>query len=447
MARRGHRRARPRPARRSMPTRRRPRGAQRRAVRRLAVRHRAGQCRHGAAPQAAAIRWVAASTCRTPKPTPSCCRTRWPTTPRPRPARCTRIAAGAERRPRAAGVFTSWPMANGAPDGAEADRHARAGLGPRLRARAAERLRQSAPWIEAQALRQLLQDAFDGVAPRIRWPRPAPRPPCSRASSRSSTGSTTCRPRARPACRSTWRSMHYAQPHLFVLDPLPAEDAFVVSVELARPAAGASSRAMPRPTSACWSAARSISPTSPSAPSAYVCSPFHSVLFRLPRAAMDDFAAKAAARDRRAGMHPGRDRPGAGRHRGGAAAGAGAAGRGLQAVPRPHGAGAVRAPRQHLRRRPQAAGDRGRPGALAGAARQGTAVRKPHAPSVAGGSRGRVRPVARPLQQGLQGDHRALAACLADRAPDRGGAADAAGVDAPRCRRSRSPAASPTRAT
>jgi AraC-like DNA-binding protein len=85
-------------------------------------------------------------------------------------------------------------------------------------------------------------------------------------------------------------SMQHAQPHLFVLDPLPAEDAFVVSVELAR----AGSRRFFQ-----GNAQTHLGLLEPGAvhiadlaeqPSAYVCSPFHSLLFRLPRATMDDFA-------------------------------------------------------------------------------------------------------------------------------------------------------------
>lgn len=98
-----------------------------------------------------------------------------------------------------------------------------------------------------------------------------------------------------PASRSATLSldmarMHYAQPHLFVLDPLPAEDAFVVSVELAR----AGSRRFFQ-----GNGQTHLGLLEPGAvhiadlaerPSAYVCSPFHSVLFRMPRATMNDFA-------------------------------------------------------------------------------------------------------------------------------------------------------------
>jgi AraC-like DNA-binding protein len=85
-------------------------------------------------------------------------------------------------------------------------------------------------------------------------------------------------------------SMHHAQPHLFVLDPLPAEDAFVVSVELAR----AGSRRIFQGNAQTYlglleRGAVHIADLA-ERPSAYVCSPFHSVLFRLPRATMDDFA-------------------------------------------------------------------------------------------------------------------------------------------------------------
>jgi AraC family transcriptional regulator len=90
-------------------------------------------------------------------------------------------------------------------------------------------------------------------------------------------------------------SMHYDLPHLFVLEPLPPEDAFVLSVELTR----AGSRRFFK-DSACTCLER----MEPGAihiadlaeqPFAYVCSPFHSVLFHMSRAAIDEFAQEAGA--------------------------------------------------------------------------------------------------------------------------------------------------------
>ena len=87
--------------------------------------------------------------------------------------------------------------------------------------------------------------------------------------------------------------MHYAEPHLFVLEPLPADEAFVVSVELSR----AGSRRFVQ-----GDAQTQVGLLEPSAvhivdlaeqPRAYVCSPFHSVLFRMPRAALDAFTREA----------------------------------------------------------------------------------------------------------------------------------------------------------
>ena len=89
--------------------------------------------------------------------------------------------------------------------------------------------------------------------------------------------------------------MRYPEPHLFVLAPLPAEDAFVVSVELER----AGSRRFFH-----GNAQTHLGLLEPGAvhiadlaerPSAYVCSPFHSVLFRLPRSTMDEFARESGA--------------------------------------------------------------------------------------------------------------------------------------------------------
>jgi AraC family transcriptional regulator len=84
--------------------------------------------------------------------------------------------------------------------------------------------------------------------------------------------------------------MRYDQPHLFVLPPLPSEDAFVLSVEIDSGGsrsickAGATQRLGLQQEGALH-----IADLSESA-SAYVCSPFHSMLFHLPRATLDSFA-------------------------------------------------------------------------------------------------------------------------------------------------------------
>jgi AraC-like DNA-binding protein len=89
--------------------------------------------------------------------------------------------------------------------------------------------------------------------------------------------------------------MHYGLPHLFVLPPLPAEDAFVLGVELAR--AGSRRFFGQR-------ACTSLEGMEPGAihiadlseqPFAYVCSPFHSVLFHMPRSGIEAFAREAGA--------------------------------------------------------------------------------------------------------------------------------------------------------
>ncbi|SFP59796.1 AraC-type DNA-binding protein [Variovorax sp. OK605] len=84
--------------------------------------------------------------------------------------------------------------------------------------------------------------------------------------------------------------MHYEQPHLFVLPPLPAEDAFVLSVEIA---SGGSRRIRSGGTELRLGlqqeGAFHIADLSQCA-SAYVCSPFHSMLFHLPRTTIDAFA-------------------------------------------------------------------------------------------------------------------------------------------------------------
>lgn len=87
--------------------------------------------------------------------------------------------------------------------------------------------------------------------------------------------------------------MHYEQPHLFVLAPLPADDAFVVSVELSR----AGSRRIFQGDAQTRLGLMEVGAVHiadlAARPAAYVCSPFNSVLFRITRAAMDDFARDA----------------------------------------------------------------------------------------------------------------------------------------------------------
>lgn len=83
--------------------------------------------------------------------------------------------------------------------------------------------------------------------------------------------------------------MHYELPHLFVLDPLPTEDAFLLRIEIA---SGGSRRIVRGGTSLQLGlqqeGAFHITDLSERA-AAYVCSPFHSVLFHVPRAAIDSF--------------------------------------------------------------------------------------------------------------------------------------------------------------
>lgn len=88
--------------------------------------------------------------------------------------------------------------------------------------------------------------------------------------------------------------MQHALPHLFVLDPLPAEDAFLLSVEIA----SGGSRRVARGGDLLQlglqhEGAIAIDDLSDSA-AAYVCSPFHSVLFHLPRETLDAFADEMA---------------------------------------------------------------------------------------------------------------------------------------------------------
>ncbi len=84
--------------------------------------------------------------------------------------------------------------------------------------------------------------------------------------------------------------MHYELPHLFVLAPLPAEDAFLLSVEIA---SGGSRRIVNEGRSLQLGlqqeGAFHISDLAERA-TTYVCSPFHSMLFHLPRAAIGSLA-------------------------------------------------------------------------------------------------------------------------------------------------------------
>lgn len=84
--------------------------------------------------------------------------------------------------------------------------------------------------------------------------------------------------------------MHYELPHLFVLAPLPTEDAFLLSVEID---SGGSRRIVrdgdSRQLGMQQEGAFHIADLSQRA-SAYVSSPFHSMFFHLPRATLDAFA-------------------------------------------------------------------------------------------------------------------------------------------------------------
>ncbi|MFM9925964.1 AraC family transcriptional regulator [Variovorax sp. H27-G14] len=86
--------------------------------------------------------------------------------------------------------------------------------------------------------------------------------------------------------------MHYDQPHLFVLPPLPSEDAFLLSVEID---AGGSRRickgGATQRLGLQQEGAFHIADLSECA-SAYVCSPFNVVLFHMPRATIDAFASE-----------------------------------------------------------------------------------------------------------------------------------------------------------
>ena len=84
--------------------------------------------------------------------------------------------------------------------------------------------------------------------------------------------------------------MQYAQPHLFVLPPLPADDAFVVSVELSRAGSRRFFQQGGETHLGLLEAGTVHIADLATRPSAYVCSPFHSVLFRVTRAALDDLA-------------------------------------------------------------------------------------------------------------------------------------------------------------
>ena len=96
--------------------------------------------------------------------------------------------------------------------------------------------------------------------------------------------------------KSRWGSelgvarMRYELPHLFVLAPLPTEDAFLLSVEInsggsRRIVQGGDSRQLGLQQEGAFHIADLSQRTS-----AYVSSPFHSMFFHLPRATLDAFA-------------------------------------------------------------------------------------------------------------------------------------------------------------
>jgi AraC family transcriptional regulator len=200
--------------------------------------------------------------------------------------------------------------------------------------------------------------------------------------------------------------MHYDQPHLFVLPPLPSEDAFVLSVEIASGGSrsickgGATQRLGLQQEGALH-----IADLSESA-SAYVCSPFHSMLFHLPRATLDSFAQEMnVPRVARCAATPAPSTRWW-RTSGGPCCPRCCSPSCEHALRRPPHAGAEGPCAARLRRR----GGRGqcraaRAGALAGAPRQGLPAGAPGRRRVAGRGGERVRAVARPFQQGLQADH------------------------------------------
>lgn len=85
-------------------------------------------------------------------------------------------------------------------------------------------------------------------------------------------------------------SMRHTEPHLFVLDPLPAEEAFVISVELARAGSRRFFHGNAQTHLGLLERGAVHIADLAEQPSAYVCSPFHSVLFHLPRSTMNVFA-------------------------------------------------------------------------------------------------------------------------------------------------------------
>ncbi|MDQ0586158.1 AraC family transcriptional regulator [Variovorax paradoxus] len=95
--------------------------------------------------------------------------------------------------------------------------------------------------------------------------------------------------RSRCGCELGVAHMRYELPHLFVLAPLPPEDAFLLSVEIN---SGGSRRIVRDGTSRQLGlqqeGAFHIADLSQRA-SAYVSSPFHSMFFHLPRATLDAF--------------------------------------------------------------------------------------------------------------------------------------------------------------
>jgi AraC-like DNA-binding protein len=100
--------------------------------------------------------------------------------------------------------------------------------------------------------------------------------------------------RSRRGCEMGIARMRYELPHLFVLAPLPTEDAFLLSVEI-NP--GGNRRIIrdgkSRQLGLQQEGAFHIADLSRRA-SAYVSSPFHSVFFHLPRATIDAFTEEMA---------------------------------------------------------------------------------------------------------------------------------------------------------
>ena len=138
-------------------------GARRRAVRRVAVRRRARPCRAWGCTTSCATRSAAASTCRMPRCTRSCCRMRSPTTRRraPRPWSASRARSARARCRSQACATLARPLRRA--HVAARDRHAGRRPRPRRGPRRHGALSEPAP-LDSGALRALLQRAFDGAA-------------------------------------------------------------------------------------------------------------------------------------------------------------------------------------------------------------------------------------------------------------------------------------------